>query len=153
MLTGDNKETARAIGNKVGIDDIMAHLQPKDKINYIKAQEHHHLVAMVGDGVNDGPALAAATVGFAMGSGTDVAMDAAPITLMHPALNLIPQAFILSKMTFRIIQENLFWAFIFNIVGIGFAAFGHLSPEIAGGAMAASSIMVVLNSLRLKRVI
>lgn len=151
MLTGDNKETARAIGDKVGIDEIMAHLQPKDKINYIKAQEHHHRVAMVGDGVNDGPALAAATVGFAMGSGTDVAMDAAPITLMHPALNLIPQTFILSKKTFRIIQENLFWAFIFNIVGIGFAAFGHLSPEIAGGAMAGSSIIVVLNSLRLKQ--
>ena len=152
MLTGDNKETAQAIGNKVGIDEVMAHLQPKDKINYVKAQEHHHhLVAMVGDGVNDGPALAAATVGFAMGTGTDVAMDAAPITLMRPSLELIPQTFILSKRTFRIIQENLFWAFIFNIVGIGFAAFGHLSPEIAGGAMAGSSIMVVLNSLRLKR--
>jgi len=152
MLTGDTKETAQAIANKVGIDEVLSHLQPKDKISYVKAQEHHHhLVAMVGDGVNDGPALAAATVGFAMGSGTDVAMDAAPITLMRPALELIPQAFLLSKRTFRIIQENLFWAFIFNIVGIGFAAFGHLSPEIAGGAMAASSIMVVLNSLRLKR--
>lgn len=153
MLTGDTKETASLIGQKVGIDEVMSQLQPKDKVNYVKAQEQrHHSVAMVGDGVNDGPALAAAKVGFAMGSGTDVAMDAAPITLMRPALELIPQSFILSIKTFRIIQENLFWAFIFNVVGIGFAAFGHLSPEIAGGAMAASSIMVVLNSLRLKRV-
>lgn len=152
MLTGDKKEAALMIGERVGIEEVMAGLQPKDKINYVKAQEeHHNLVAMVGDGVNDGPALAAATVGFAMGSGTDVAMDAAPITLMRPSLELIPETFLLSKRTFRIIKENLFWAFIFNVVGIGFAAFGHLSPEIAGGAMAASSIMVVLNSLRLKR--
>ncbi|HUX80689.1 MAG TPA: heavy metal translocating P-type ATPase [Alphaproteobacteria bacterium] len=151
MLTGDSKETAQLIGEKVGIDDVIARLQPKDKINYVKAQEQrHHRVAMVGDGVNDGPALAAASVGFAMGSGTDVAMDAAPITLMRPDLTLIPQAFNLSKRTFRIIQENLFWAFIFNIVGIGFAAFGHLSPELAGAAMAASSLLVVTNSLRLK---
>ena len=152
MLTGDRKEAAHMIGKKVGIDDVIAQLQPKDKVNYIKAQEQrHHLVAMVGDGVNDGPALAAATVGFAMGSGTDVAMDAASITLMRPALELIPQAFLLSKKTFRIIQENLFWAFVFNVVGIGYAAFGYLSPEIAGGAMAASSIIVVMNSLRLKK--
>ncbi len=152
MLTGDMKEPAQLIGERVGIDEIMAQLQPKDKINYVKAQEQsHHWVAMVGDGVNDGPALAAATVGFAMGSGTDVAMDAAPITLMRPALELIPQTFKLAQRTFRIIQENLFWAFIFNIVGIGFAAFGHLSPEIAGAAMAASSVIVVANSLRLKR--
>jgi len=151
MLTGDNKETATAIGTKVGIDEVMANLQPKDKINYIKAQEQRgHLIAMVGDGVNDGPALAASTVGFAMGSGTDVAMNAAPITLMRPSLELVPQAFLISKRTFRIIQENLFWAFIFNIVGIGFAAFGQISPELAGGAMAASSVMVVGNSLRLK---
>lgn len=152
MLTGDAKETAHLIGKKVGVDTIMAHLQPKDKINYIKAQEQrHHVVAMVGDGVNDGPALAAATVGFAMGSGTDVAMDAASIILMRPVLQLIPQAFLLSKKTFRIIQENLFWAFIFNIGGIGLAVFGYLSPEVAGAAMAASSIIVVMNSLRLKR--
>ncbi len=151
MLTGDRKETAQLIGEKVGIDDVIAQLQPKDKIKYVKAQEQrHHIVAMVGDGVNDAPALAAAMVGFAMGSGTDVAMDAAPITLMRPALNLIPQAFTLSKKTFRIIQENLFWAFIFNIVGIGYAALGHLSPELAGAAMAASSLLVVTNSLRLK---
>ncbi len=153
MLTGDNKETAQAVANKVGIDDFMAQLQPKDKINYIRAlEQRHHYIAMVGDGVNDGPALAAATVGFAMGSGTDVAMDAAPITLMRPALELIPQTFNLATKTFHVIQENLFWAFIFNIIGIGFAAFGHLSPELAGGAMAASSLMVVLNSLRLKRI-
>lgn len=151
MLTGDNKETANVIGNKVGIDDVFAQLQPSDKVNYVKAQEHHHhYIAMIGDGVNDGPALAAATVGFAMGSGTDVAMDAAPITLMRPSLDLIPQAFVLSNKTFRIIQENLFWAFIFNIGGIGLAAFGQLSPEIAGAAMAASSLLVVTNSLRLK---
>lgn len=151
MLTGDSKETATAIGNKMGIDNVFAQLQPLDKINYVKAQEHHHHhIAMVGDGVNDGPALAAATVGFAMGSGTDVAMDAAPITLMRPSLDLIPQTFVLSNKTFHIIQENLFWAFIFNIVGIGLAVFGQLSPEIAGAAMAASSLLVVLNSLRLK---
>jgi P-type Cu+ transporter len=152
MLTGDKKETAHLIGEKVGIDEVVAQLHPKDKVNYVKAQEqHHHAVAMVGDGINDAPALAVAMVGFAMGSGTDVAMDAAPITLMRPALELIPQTFLLSQKTFRVIQENLFWAFIFNIIGIGFAAFGQLSPEIAGGAMAGSSIMVVLNSLRLKR--
>jgi P-type Cu+ transporter len=151
MLTGDTKETAQLIGEKVGIDEVISQLQPKDKISYVKAQEQrHHMVAMVGDGINDAPALAAAMVGFAMGSGTDVAMDAAPITLMRPALDLIPQAFNLSKKTFRVIQENLFWAFIFNIVGISYAAFGHLSPEIAGGAMATSSVIVVTNSLRLK---
>jgi Cu+-exporting ATPase len=153
MLTGDDKETAHAIGHKVGIDEIYAHLQPKDKLNYVKAQEHHHEhIAMIGDGVNDAPALAAATVGFALQSGTDVAMDAAPIVLMRPSLELIPQAFFLANKTFRIIQENLFWAFIFNIVGIGLAIFGKLNPEIAGAAMAASSLMVVLNSLRLKYV-
>lgn len=152
MLTGDKKETAQLIGEKVGIDEVVAQLQPKDKVNYVKAQEQsHHSVAMVGDGINDAPALAAAMVGFAMGSGTDVAINAAPITLMRPALELIPQTFLLSQKTFRVIQENLFWAFIFNIIGIGFAAFGQLSPEIAGGAMAGSSIMVVMNSLRLKR--
>jgi Cu+-exporting ATPase len=151
MLTGDNRDAAQTIASKVGIDDVQAQLQPQDKINYIRAlEQRHHSIAMVGDGVNDGPALAAATVGFAMGSGTDVAMDAAPITLMRPALELIPQTFILARKTFRVIQENLFWAFIFNVIGIGFAAFGHLSPELAGGAMAASSLMVVLNSLRLK---
>lgn len=153
MLTGDKKETAELIGEKVGIGEVVAHLKPKDKVNYVKAQEeNHHSVAMVGDGINDAPALAAAQVGFAMGSGTDVAMDAAPITLMRPALELIPESFRLSGKTFRVIQENLFWAFIFNVIGIGFAAFGQLSPEIAGGAMAASSVMVVLNSLRLKRI-
>lgn len=151
MLTGDNRETAQAIGNKVGIDEVFPQLQPKDKVNYVKAQEYqHHHIAMVGDGVNDAPALAVATVGFALGSGTDVAMDAAPITLMRPSLDLIPQAFILSNKVFRIIQENLFWAFIFNIIGIGLAVFGKLNPEIAGGAMAASSLLVVMNSLRLK---
>lgn len=153
MLTGDDKETAQAIGNKVGVDEIHAQLAPKDKLNYVKAQEYHHEhIAMIGDGVNDAPALAAATVGFALGSGTDVAMETAPIVLMRPSLELIPQAFSLSKKTFHIIQENLFWAFIFNVVGIGLAAFGKLSPEIAGAAMAASSLIVVLNSLRLKYV-
>ncbi len=153
MLTGDRKETAQLIGEKVGIDEVVGQLQPKDKVNFVKAQEQsQHLVAMVGDGVNDAPALAIANVGFAMGSGTDVAMDAAPITLMRPALELIPEAFDLAHKTFRVIQENLFWAFIFNVIGIGFAAFGQLNPEIAGGAMAGSSIMVVLNSLRLKRI-
>ncbi len=152
MLTGDKKETAEMIGKKVGIDEVVAQLKPKDKVNYVKAkEEHHHTVAMVGDGINDAPALAVANVGFAMGSGTDVAMDAAPITLMRPELSLIPESFRLSEKTFHVIRENLFWAFIFNIIGIGFAAFGQLNPEIAGGAMAASSIMVVLNSLRLKR--
>jgi Cu+-exporting ATPase len=151
MLTGDTKEIAEEVGKKIGIDEVIAQLQPKDKLSYVKAQEHHHYrVAMVGDGVNDAPALAAATVGFAMGSGTDVAMDAASITLMRPSLDLIPQTFLLSKKTFRIIQENLFWAFIFNMGGMGCAAFGYLSPEIAGAAMAGSSLLVVLNSLRLK---
>lgn len=151
MLTGDTKEMAHTIGHKVGIDEVFAQLQPKDKLNYVKAQEYHHQhIAMVGDGVNDAPALAAATVGFALGSGTDVAIDTAPITLMRPSLELIPQTFILSNKTYHVIQENLFWAFIFNIIGIGFAAFGKLSPEIAGAAMAASSLVVVMNSLRLK---
>lgn len=151
MLTGDNKETALDIGQKVGIDEVFPQLQPKDKVNYVKAQEYqHHHIAMVGDGINDAPALAAATVGFALGSGTDVAIDAAPITLMRPDLNLIPQAFHLSNKVFRIIQENLFWAFIFNVIGIAFAVFGLLRPEIAGAAMAASSLLVVMNSLRLK---
>ena len=158
MLTGDDEKAARYIASLVGIDDVIAHVLPHDKLEKIKElQSQGRVVAMAGDGVNDAPALAQADVGIAMGTGTDVAIESAGITLLGGDISKLVKAIKLSKMTMRGIKQNLFWAFIYNIVGIPLAAgifypiFGWLlSPVFAGFAMAMSSVSVVSNSLRIK---
>lgn len=153
MLTGDNQAAARDIGDAVGIDEIKARLQPEEKVEALKAlaASHHDAVAFVGDGVNDGPALATARLGIALSSGTDVAREAAPITLMRPDIRLVPAALEIATKTRHTIRQNLGWAFVYNLIGIPLAAFGLLSPIFAGAAMAFSSVSVVANSLRLAR--
>ena len=152
MLTGDNRAAAQAVGRRLGIDDVRAEILPADKADaVVKLRRGDGRVAMVGDGVNDAPALAAADLGIAMGSGTDVAMHAAGVTLMRPDPRLVAAAVDVSRRTYAKIRQNLFWAFVYNIVGIPLAAFGILSPVIAGAAMALSSLSVVANTLLLQR--
>jgi Cu+-exporting ATPase len=152
MVTGDNAAAAAAVARSLGIDDVRSEVLPEDKANIIVAlRRSTRRVAMVGDGVNDAPALAAADLGIAMGSGTDVAMHAAGVTLMRPDPRLVPAAIEISRRTYAKIRQNLFWAFAYNVVGIPLAAFGVLSPVIAGAAMALSSVSVVANTLLLKR--
>ncbi|GAB2620343.1 heavy metal translocating P-type ATPase [Belliella aquatica] len=159
MVTGDQQKTASYIASQVGIDQVAASMLPQDKSQYIKTlQAKGKKVAMVGDGINDSEALSVADLSIAMGQGTDIAMDIAEITLVHSDLNHIPQALGLTKKTVKIIRQNLFWAFIYNVIGIPlaagvlFPAFGFLlNPMIAGAAMALSSVSVVANSLRLRK--
>jgi len=160
MLTGDNRETARQVATKLGIDDVVAEISPANKQAKVEELKGRgEIVAMAGDGVNDAPALAAAHVGIAMGTGTDVAMQSAGVTLVKGDLRGIVQAIALSRATMRNIRENLLFAFLYNAVGVPIAAgvlypfFGVLlSPIFASAAMALSSVSVIANALRLKKV-
>jgi Cu+-exporting ATPase len=152
MLTGDNQGSASSVAKKLGLKDFIANVLPDDKAKKVsQLRSEGRVVAMVGDGINDAPALAAADIGIAMATGTDVAIHTAGITLMRGDPALVADAIAISQRSYRKIQQNLFWAFIYNAIGIPLAAFGLLNPVIAGAAMAFSSVCVVSNALLLKR--
>ncbi|MBR3844516.1 MAG: metal-transporting ATPase, partial [Clostridia bacterium] len=158
LITGDNENTAQAIGNQVGVDRIYAGVKPHEKEQIVASLQKNERVAMVGDGINDAPALTRSHVGLAIGDGTQVAMDAADVVLMNNSLWQVVSAIKLSKTTLRVIKQNLFWAFIYNIIGIPLAAgaftslFGWvLNPMFGAAAMSLSSVCVVSNALRLNR--
>jgi Cu+-exporting ATPase len=152
LLSGDVQESAAAIAQQAGIGRVIAGVLPDGKVAEIRRlQEQGHAVAMAGDGINDAPALAAADIGFAMSTGTDIAIEAGDVTLLQADLMGIVRAVGLSRATWKVMRQNLFWALGYNVLAIPLAAFGFLSPVIASAAMAASSVSVVANSLRLKR--
>jgi len=153
MLSGDSRRTAETVGRELGIDEVIGEVLPEQKLEKVKAlQAEGRVVAMAGDGINDAPALAAANVGIAMGTGTDVAIESAGVTLVKGDLRAILKAIRLSRATMRNVKQNLFFAFVYNTLGVPLAAFGLLSPIFAGAAMALSSVSVVSNALRLRRV-
>jgi len=151
LLSGDAVLAVEEIGRQVGVDTARGAVKPADKSSEVEQLRDQGLrVGMIGDGINDAPALAAADVGIAMGSGTDVAMETAGVTLMRSNPALVPAAISVSRATWRKIKQNLFWAFIYNVIGIPLAIFGYLTPTLAGAAMAFSSVSVVTNSLLLR---
>ena len=151
LVTGDNPASAAAVAARIGIDEVIADVQPEGKVDVIEQlRDRGHVVAMVGDGINDGPALACADLGMAIGRGTDVAIGAADIILVRDNLDVVPLALDLAAATMRTIKVNLLWAFGYNVAAIPIAAAGLLNPLIAGAAMAFSSFFVVSNSLRLR---
>ena len=152
MMTGDNERTAKAIGKMAGVNEVIAGVSPNGKENEIRKLQEHGSVAMVGDGINDAPALTRANVGIAIGAGTDIAIDSADVVLMKNNLSDVPAAIKLSRATLRNIHQNLFWAFIYNVIGIPLAAglYGlKLDPMFGAAAMSLSSFCVVTNALRL----